>query len=95
MPPEADPVAPANRLTAIASEIRGFPFMLISRFVMVSKPGTALTTVPNPTAALVLIIAVTDPTAPALMALTKDFTFWKFRIRMSKIPDSKATMMSH
>ena len=43
IPPEAEPVAPANTLTAIASEISGFPLIPINTSVNLSNPGTVLT----------------------------------------------------
>lgn len=69
IPPDAEPVAPANKLTAIASDIRGVPGTFNNISVSVANPGTDLTTVPNPTAPAVLRIAVIEPMAPLLIVL--------------------------
>ena len=40
VPPDAEPVAPAKMLTAIASDINGFPLIPNNSSVNLSKPGT-------------------------------------------------------
>lgn len=62
----------------------------MSILVRLSNPGTAFTTVPKPTAALVLIIAVIDPIAPLLIAFTKDLIFCMFNTMMRRIPEMSA-----
>lgn len=68
MPPEAEPVAPASRLTAMASENRIDTSMFSSRLDSTAKPGTALAAEPKPTAKAVFIMAFMELLTPSLMA---------------------------
>ena len=69
--------------------------MLITASVNVLNPGTAFTTEPNPTAALVFIIAMIDPVAPALIDLVKPLYSFILVNMDNIIPDIKARTISH
>lgn len=75
IPPEDEPVAPASKVTAKASEISGLALRPKSKSVNVWNPGTIFTTPPNPTTAAVFKIAITAPFAPSLRAFVKRLDF--------------------
>ncbi|GAB0173137.1 hypothetical protein [Helicobacter trogontum] len=83
-------------LQARLKKIQGFDdtlIMLKSKSMRFWNPGTLLTTEPKPTAALVLIMAITDPLAPSLIAEIKFLKWVIFKTKIKIIPQSKAFMI--
>ena len=94
MPPEAEPVAPASRLTATASEKRMEPGMFRAMLVREAKPGTTLTTEPKPTAQAVVMMAPMEPLAPSLMAGSRVLAWFRFSRQATRMPHTRAMTMA-
>ena len=94
MPPEAEPVAPASRLTATASEKRMEPGMFRAMLVREAKPGTTLTTEPKPTAQAVFMMAPMEPLAPSLMAGSRVLAWFRFSRQATRMPPTRAMTMA-
>src|SRR5699024_11872773 len=89
------PVAPESTLDAIAIEINGFASIPKIYSLNDLNPGTACTTVPKPTAADVLIIAITELLAPSFIAFINTCNLWADKSRIKIIPVSNDKIIYH
>ncbi len=90
MPPEADPVMPANRVTLIASFSSGLG-IADSACDSTKKPGSAAITAPKPYSEAVFIAArIAPPTAVLLPSASRPRILRKPNTTTSRIPDTSA-----
>ncbi|MNI68857.1 hypothetical protein D3C73_1245740 [compost metagenome] len=90
IPPDAEPVMPASRVTVIASLTSGLG-MLLSQSAKTRKPGKEAITAPNPYSDAVFIAASNEPpTALLLPSASLPRIAWKPNTNTMRMPTSSA-----